>query len=183
LSAAAPNAEIVIAETRDWLEKAVIGLNLCPFAAHPYRNGRVRFAVSAARTPQLLLNALEDELRHLRDTDPSDCETTLLIHPETLSDFLEYNDFLADCDVLIESLGLEGELQVASFHPGYQFAGTSSEDIENYTNRSPYPTLHLLREASVTMAVESTDTEQIYERNIRTLNELGFAGWLKLWRA
>ncbi|HEY2682581.1 MAG TPA: DUF1415 domain-containing protein [Steroidobacteraceae bacterium] len=183
MTVAAPHADEVIAETRRWLEKAVIGLNLCPFAAHPYRSGRVRFAVSEARTPQELLLDLEAELHLLSEADQSSCETTLLIHPATLQEFLPYNDFLAECDELIESVGLEGVLQVATFHPQYQFAETFSDDIENYTNRSPYPTLHLLREESVSRAVETTDTEEIYQRNIRTLKGLGLQGWLNLWRS
>lgn len=178
----APDSDKIIAATRRWLEKAVIGLNLCPFAAHPYRTGRVRFVVSAATAPEALLADLATELRQLRDANPDECETTLLMHPGILADFFEYNEFLSACDALVETLDLEGVLQVASFHPRYQFAHTASEDPENYTNRSPYPTLHLLREESVSRAVDSTDTEAIYERNIRTLNELGLAGWLSLWR-
>src|SRR5688500_19764564 len=132
-----------------WLEKAVIGLQLCPFASHPYLNDRVRFCVSEQRAREALLEDLSRELLRLRDTDPQTCETTLLIHPWVLTDFHEYNDFLDDCDALVEHLDLAGELQVASFHPRYQFAGTRADDIENYSNRSPYPMLHLLREASV----------------------------------
>jgi uncharacterized protein len=171
----------IIGETRRWLERAVIGLNLCPFAANPYRSERVRFTVSSAETPLALLEDLGVELRRLQAVDPSECETTLLIHPRTLADFLEYNAFLDDCDQLIEALGLGGELQVASFHPQYQFADTNSTDIENFTNRSPYPMLHVLREDSVSRAVEAGDTEDIYRKNIDTLRTLGHAGWRKLW--
>jgi uncharacterized protein len=173
----------IIAMTRRWLEKSVIGLNLCPFAAGPYRDNRVRFCVSEQRTASGLLEDLRLELRNLHAADPLHHETTLLIHPGALADFAEYNDFLEVCDATVDDLGLEGELQVASFHPQYQFADTQSDDIENFTNRSPYPMLHLLREASVERAVAAAgDTEEIYRRNIRTLRELGHLGWQRLWR-
>jgi hypothetical protein len=177
-------AEGVIAATRTWLEKAVIGLKLCPFASSPYLNDRVRYRVSAQRSSVGLLEELIDELQLLQDTDPLSCETTLLIHPQVLTDFRHYNDFLDECDAAVTELGLEGELQVASFHPGYQFAGTRAEDIENYTNRSPYPMLHLLREASVTRAVATfPDVDQIGAKNIETLRSLGHEGWRQLWIA
>jgi len=161
----------------------VIGLNLCPFAAGPYRDNRVRFCVSPQRTAAGLLEELRSELVSLHTTDPLDRETTLLIHPWVLADFVEYNDFLEVCEAAVDELGLEGELQVASFHPRYQFAGTQPEDIENFTNRSPYPMLHLLREASVERAVAAAgDTQEIYRRNIRTLRALGHGGWQRLWR-
>ena len=176
-------AEEIIAATRRWLEKAVIGLNLCPFAETVYRGGRVRFYVSEQTTASGLVQELIAELAGLHAADPSICETALLIHPRVLADFVEYNDFLDVCDATIAELGLEGELQVASFHPQYQFAGTTPSDIENYTNRSPFPMLHLLREASVERAVAAVpDTEEIYRRNIRTLRNLGHAGWQRLWR-
>jgi len=160
----------------------VIGLNLCPFAAGPYRDGRIHFRVSEQRTASGLLEELRKELGDLHSADPLRRETTLLIHPWVLTDFLEYNDFLEACDSTVDALGLEGELQVASFHPQYQFADTQPEDIENFTNRSPYPMLHLLREASVERAIAATgDTEEIYLRNIRTLRELGHLGWQRLW--
>lgn len=174
--------EQIIAMMQRWLEKSVIGLNLCPFALGPYRGGRVRFAVSAARDEEGLLQDLGVELQTLMGTDPEKLETTLLIHPHALGDFHQYNQFLEICDALIDSLQLDGEVQVASFHPHYQFADTAPEDIENFTNRSPYPALHLLREASVSRAAESGDTEEIYLRNIRTLRGLGHEGWLRLWR-
>jgi hypothetical protein len=165
------------------LEKAVLGLNLCPFAAGPYREDRVHLAVTGHRTASGLLDALRSELQSLHAADPLHRETTLLIHPWVLADFIEYNEFLDVCDTLVKELGLEGEIQVASFHPRYQFADTQPDDIENYTNRSPYPMLHLLREASVERAVAAAgDTERIYERNIRTLRELGLPGWQRLWR-
>jgi hypothetical protein len=157
-------------------------LNLCPFAEGPYRGGRVRFSVSASRSAADLLNELSSELEGLQAADPLALETTLLIHPWVLHDFLEYNDFLDAAEALVAKLGLEGELQVASFHPGYQFADTRYDDIENFTNRSPYPMLHLLREASVERAIAAVgDPEEIYRRNIRTLRDLGPAGWARLW--
>lgn len=172
----------IIAKTRRWLERAVIGLNLCPFAAGPYRAGRVHFAVSRERSAAGLSADLQRALLELRAADPRQRETTLLIHPWVLNDFAEYNLFLEVCDALVLQLGVEGELQVASFHPDYQFAGSTPQDVENCTNRSPFPTLHLLREDSVTRAVETTDTEEIYLSNIQTLRELGHAGWDDLWR-
>jgi hypothetical protein len=173
----------IIAATRRWLEKSVIGLNLCPFAAGPYRDNRIHFSVSEQRTASGLLEELRRELLGLHAADPLHRETTLLIHPWVLADFSEYNDFLEACEAAIAELGLEGELQVASFHPRYQFADTQPEDIENFTNRSPYPMLHLLRESSVERAIAAAgNTEQIYLRNIRTLRELGHSGWQRLWR-
>ena len=173
----------IIAATRRWLERSVIGLNLCPFAERVYRGDRVRFCLSEQRSASALLGELRSELTYLNAADPDLCETTLLIHPWVLADFIEYNDFLEVCEATIVELGLEGELQVASFHPRYQFAGTESEDIENYTNRSPYPMLHLLREASIERAIAAVpDTDEIYRRNIRTLRELGHEGWRRLWR-
>lgn len=172
----------IIGATKRWLEKAVIGLALCPFAEVPYRGRRVHFQVSEQRTAAGLLQDLSLELRGLAAADPEARETTLLIHPWVLNDFIEYNDFLAVCDGVVEELGLTGELQVASFHPQYQFADSQPEDIENYTNRSPYPILHLLREASVERAVAAVgDTDEIYRSNMRTLRALGHAGWRRLW--
>ena len=147
-----------------------------------YRANRVRFHVSEQRSASALLEELRAELAYLNAADPLSCETTLLIHPWVLADFIEYNDFLDVCETTILELGLEGELQVASFHPQYQFAGTQPEDIENYTNRSPYPMLHLLRESSVERAIATVpDTDEIFRRNIRTLRDLGHAGWQRLW--
>ena len=160
----------------------MIGLNLCPFAENPYRGKRVRFYVSEQRSAAGLLDELRSELTRLAAADPEDCETTLLIHPWVLADFIEYNDFLGICDEVVAEVGLEGVLQVASFHPQYQFAGSQPDDIENYTNRSPHPVLHLLRETSVERAVAAVgDTEEIYRRNMRTLRSLGRDGWLRLW--
>jgi hypothetical protein len=172
----------IISKTRRWLEKSVIGLNLCPFAESPYRGNRVRFHVSEQRTAIGLLEDLRSELIGLASMVAAQCETTLLIHPWVLNDFLEYNDFLEACDATVAELEMEGELQVASFHPQYQFAGTQPEDIENYTNRSPYPMLHVLREASVERAIAAVgDTDEIYRKNIRTLRNLGIGGWQRLW--
>lgn len=177
-----PSDEQVIAATRVWLERAVIGQQLCPFAAGPYRSNRVRFYVSSQSTPAGLLDDLRRELQALQEADPLQCETTLLIHPQVLTGFREYNDFLDECDSAVEELGLEGELQVASFHPDYRFAGTSKQDITNFTNRSPYPMLHLLREASIERAVASfPNIEEIGPKNMETLRRLGHEGWRRLW--
>jgi hypothetical protein len=165
------------------LEVSVIGLDLCPFAAGVYRGNRVRFMVSEQRAAATLLQDLRRELTVLNEADPERCETTLLIHPWVLTDFIEYNDFLEVCDATVVELGFEGELQIASFHPQYQFSGTRPDDIENYTNRSPYPMLHLLREASIERALAAVaDPDEIYRRNIRTLRGLGHEGWRRLWR-
>ena len=170
-----------IADTRRWLERAVIGLNLCPFAKAVYVKQQVRFVLSEARDPQDLLQLLRDELLALHATDPQQTDTTLIVHPDALNDFVDYNDFLDLADALIAQLDLEGEIQVASFHPDYQFAGTAPDDIGNYTNRAPYPTLHLLREASVERAVAAfPDPDAIVERNLATLEQLGHEGWRKL---
>jgi len=171
----------IIATTRHWLLSCVIGLNLCPFARSVYMNDRVRYFVSDAVTTAELLNDLEQELRLLEHADPEETETTLFIHPGVLDGFLDFNDFLTDADRLIESLQLGGLIQIASFHPQYQFADLSSSDIGNYTNRSPYPILHLLRESSVEQAVASmADTGEIYRQNLQTMNALGLNGWLSL---
>ncbi|MGP1677621.1 MAG: DUF1415 domain-containing protein [Burkholderiales bacterium] len=171
----------VVAATRAWLERAVIGLNLCPFAKTVHVKNQIRYAVSAARTPESLLADLITELRTLQSADACEIDTTLLVHPCVLTDFLDYNDFLELADAAVAGEGLEGEIQVASFHPHYQFAGTRPEDIENYSNRSPYPTLHLLREASIARAVAVfPDASEIFERNIETLRRLGHDGWRRI---
>ena len=170
-----------LAVTRNWLEKAVIGLNLCPFAKAVYVKQQVRFVLSDASTPEALLEQLVEELVLLRDTPAEQIDTTLIIHPEVLTDFLEYNDFLENADAAVETLDLQGILQVASFHPQYQFAGAAPDDVSNYTNRAPYPILHLLREDSVERAVAAfPDPDVIIERNIETLDKLGVDGWNKL---
>jgi hypothetical protein len=176
------STETVIAETRAWIEKAVIGLDLCPFAKPVYVSDRIRYRVSDAQSADVLLNDLSSELRFLQAADPEIVETTLLIHPRVLTDFIAYNQFLGEADAALAQLGLEGELQIASFHPHYQFAGTGADAIENYTNRSPYPMLHLLRESSIERAVTAVaDPTAIYERNIVTLRRLGHEGWRALW--
>ena len=170
-----------IAETKRWLERAVIGLNLCPFAKAVYVRQQVRFVLSDASTPEALLEQLAEELLLLRDTPAEEIDTTLIVHPDVLQDFLDYNDFLDNADAAVEALDLEGVLQVASFHPAYQFAGTALDDIGNYSNRSPYPTLHLLREDSVSRAVEAfPEADSIVDRNLETLDRLGQEGWRKL---
>lgn len=168
--------ESIIAATITWLENIVIGLNLCPFAKAIHAKKQIRFVVSPASQSRELLTELKGELGLLVDSDPEQIESTLLIHPGVLNAFMDYNEFLVLCDLAIEELELEGIIQIASFHPRYQFANTEPDDVTNYTNRSPYPTLHLLREDSVRRAIESfPNVEQIYERNIATLNRLGKA--------
>jgi len=176
-----PGEEEALALTRRWLERAVIGLNLCPFAKAVYVKEQVRLVYSDATTPEQLIEQLGEELLLLRDTPADQVDTTLLVHPHVLQDFLDYNDFLEQADTLVEVLELDGELQVASFHPDYQFADSGADDIENYSNRAPFPTLHLLREDSVSRAVDVyPDPDSIVERNYATLRELGHAGWRKL---
>jgi hypothetical protein len=176
-----PSPEEIIAATKQWLEKAVIGLNLCPFAKAVHVNDQIRYVVSDAGSPEALLADLLRELQSLAEADPAETETTLLIHPEALADFLDYNDFLGVAEAAVADLDLEGVLQVASFHPRYQFAGTAPDDIENYTNRSPYPMLHLLREESVERAMEAfPDAAEIFGKNIATLRLLGHEGWRRL---
>ena len=171
----------VIAETRAWVDRAVIGLNLCPFAKAPQVKGLVRYVLSTATDPAALLADLIKELERLAESPPTTLETTLLIHPGVLGDFADYNDFLDVADSTVEELDLDGILQVASFHPDYQFDGSAPDDIGNATNRSPYPTLHLLREESLDRAVEAfPEAEMIYQTNIATLEKLGSAGWAAL---
>jgi uncharacterized protein len=170
----------ILASTRHWLTRAVIGLNLCPFAKAVHVKGQIRYAISEAKDLEGVLTDLEAELKTLDQADPAEIDTTLLILPHALADFLEYNDCLFFADRLLAQLRLEGELQIASFHPQYQFEGSETDDIENYTNRAPYPILHLLREASIERAVEAfPDAADIYERNQEMLRRLGLAGWEK----
>ncbi len=165
-------------DTRTWIERAVIGLNLCPFAKAVYVKEQVRYVVSDATRGDALLEDLTRELHTLSATAPEEVDTTLLIHPGALTAFLDYNDFLAVGDAAIVALGLKGTIQLASFHPAYQFAGTEPADVTNNTNRSPYPMLHLLREASVDRAVAAfPDAGTIYERNMETMRRLGVEGW------
>jgi len=173
----------IIAATREWLEKAVIGLNLCPFAKAVTLKNQVRFVVSAAPHLDGLLEDLDRELDFLAVADPEAVDTTLLIHPTLLPDFLDFNDFMQLAEAAVGEHGLEGVIQIASFHPAFQFEGTAPDDMGNYTNRAPFPTLHLLREASIERAVAAfPEAATIYERNIDTLRALGHAGWQALWR-
>ena len=170
-----------VGATRRWLQRAVIGLNLCPFAKAVHVRNQVRYVLSEAATPAALLAELTRELEFLHAADPEMVETTLLIHPRVLGDFLDYNDFLDEADAAVEALGLEGEVQVASFHPDYVFAGSDPDDPANCTNRSPHPMLHLLREESVSRAVDGhPDPEAIVERNIETMERLGVDGFRRL---
>ncbi len=171
-------AQAVQQDMQLWLERAVIGLNLCPFAKSVHVKGQIHWVVSAATDTSALRVDLRRELLDLAASDPALRDTTLLVAPKCLEEFLDFNDFLAEADATLEELGLQGELQIASFHPRFQFAGTRVDDITNYTNRAPYPTLHLLREASIDRAVEAfPEAEAIYERNMQVLEELGQSGW------
>lgn len=170
--------EEIIAATDRWVTRAVIGLNLCPFARAARDNKQVRYVVSNAKTPQDLLADLMRELELIAEASRAEVDTTLLIHPYVLQDFLDYNDFLGVVDDTLEEMELDGILQVASLHPEHQFADTDIDDIENYTSRSPYPTLHILREASIAEAVANyPEADRIFERNVETLRRLGHAGW------
>ncbi|WP_202839670.1 DUF1415 domain-containing protein [Luteimonas saliphila] len=175
------DAEAVEHDIRRWLERAVIGLNLCPFAKAVYARQQVRIVVSDASTPRALLEQLGEEMALLRDTPAERVDTTLLVHPQVLGDFLDFNDFLDDADALVEAMELDGVLQVASFHPDYRFADCAADDADNLTNRAPWPILHLLREDSVDRAVAAyPEPDAIIERNIATVRALGFDGWRAL---
>ena len=176
--------EDVIAAMRQWIEKAVIGLNLCPFARAVYVKNQVRFVVSHAPHLDGLLEDLDRELNFLAGADPEAVDTTLLIHPTLLPDFSGFNDFLQLAEAAVGENELEGVIQLASFHPHFQFEGTAPDDMGNFTNRAPFPALHLLREASIERAVaDFPEAETIYARNIETLEALGHAGWNALWAA
>ena len=171
-----------VAATRAWLERAVIGLNLCPFAKAVHVKQQIRHAVTAERNADELLAELEQELQTLAAADPETLDTTLLILTEVMGDFLDFHFFLAEADAAIKRLELDGVIQIASLHPRYEFAGSDADDIDNFTNRSPYPTLHLLREASIDRAVAAfPDAADIFERNIETVRRLGHEGWRRLW--
>jgi hypothetical protein len=175
---AGPDSAEILAATEHWLTRAVIGLNLCPFAKAVHVKQQIRYVVSTADNFADVVTELDQELRLLADAKAQEIDTTLLIVPHALADFSDYNDCLHLAQRLLQSLRLEGVLQIASFHPDYQFAGNQADDIENYTNRAPYPILHLLREASIDRAVKAfPDAAGIYERNEATLRELGHAGW------
>ena len=166
-----PNEKIIKA-VQLWVERLVVGLNLCPFAKRELIKNRVRFSVSPATSEQQLLEDLQIELQKLSSDD--DIETTLLIHPDVLQDFYTYNQFLDLADALLEQLQLDGVYQIASFHPDYQFGGTEIDDVENYTNRAPYPMLHLIREQSLERAIASyPHVEEIPQRNIELLESMG----------
>lgn len=170
-------------DTERWLERAVIGLNLCPFAKAVHGKGQIRWVLSRSRTPEGLLQTLLHELQWLAAARPDETDTTLIVHPQVLQRFADFNRFLGVADAAVHELGLEGVIQIASFHPQYRFAGTTAGDITNTTNRSPHPTLHLLREASIGRAVAAfPDPEAIFGRNQATLRQLGAAGWRKLLR-
>ncbi len=181
MNASTQTDEAVLARSHMWLERAVIGLNLCPFAKSVHVKGQIRWVLSRATEPQDVLGVLAVELQHLAEVDAQQTDTTLIVLPDALADFLDFNDFLDLADALLEDLDLDGVLQIANFHPEFQFAGTSADDPSNNTNRSPWPTLHLIREASIDRAVEVfPDAELIYERNIALMNELGAQGWARL---
>jgi hypothetical protein len=171
----------MVQDTLRWLERAVIGLNLCPFAKAVYVKGQVHCTVSQATNLEALRDDLLQALKDLVAHEPAERDTTLLIIQNLLQDFVDYNDFLNVADDCLLALDLEGEIQIASFHPQYQFAGTDEDDITNFTNRSPYPTLHLIREASIDRAVAAfPDAEDIFEANMATMNQLGLQGWQDL---
>lgn len=175
------NHSEIITAVESWLERAVIGLNLCPFARAVHVRQQIRYTVTTATDPAQLVQALTDELNYLHSCDPQIIDTTLLIHPWVLEDFADYNEFLDIADLILAGMGLEGEIQIASFHPDYRFSGTHRDDVSNYTNRAPFPILHLLRESSIDRAVASVpDTDAIYKRNIATLKQLGKEGWERL---
>ena len=177
----APPENWMVQDTLRWLERAVIGLNLCPFAKSVYVKGQVHCAVSSAVTLEALRDDLIQELKDLVSLDASVRDTSLLIVQNLLQDFYDYNDFLNVAEDCLLALDLEGEIQIASFHPHYQFAGTDENDITNFTNRSPYPTLHLIREASIDRAVAAfPEAEAIFEVNMATLSQLGLEGWQAL---
>lgn len=177
---AAPESE-VIESTRHWLEQVVIGLNLCPFARQPWVQGRVHIEVTQTDNTEQLAERLVDALLALDNSRPEERETTLLVHPQVLNDFDEYNDFLDTADAMLQALGLDGVFQVASFHPDYRFADAHEDDPANCSNRSPWPTLHLIREASIAVAVSGElSSKRIYQRNIAVLQQLGMEGWRKL---
>ncbi|QLI80140.1 DUF1415 domain-containing protein [Chitinibacter fontanus] len=173
--------EKIIEQTQHWLEQAVIGLNLCPFAKSVYVKNQIRFVVSHAKHLDGFLDDLDRELDYLAQIPAEEIDTTLLIHPTLFPDFEVFNDFLTIADEVVAEHELEGVLQIANFHPDFQFADTQVGDISNYTNRSPYPTLHLIREDSIAKAVAAfPNPEAIFERNIATLQKLGLAGWIAL---
>jgi hypothetical protein len=171
----------VVQDTVRWLERAVIGLNLCPFAKGVHSKQQIHYVVCRARSAEEVLAVLESELLALAGLPAQERDTSLLMLPNSFADFLDFNDFLDECESLLSSLDLAGVLQIASFHPQFRFAGTAEDDVSNCTNRAPYPTLHLLREDSIDRAVEAfPQAEAIFERNVEQLEELGMDGWTAL---
>lgn len=172
------DSDIVLADTQRWLERAVIGLNLCPFVKAVHAKQQIHWVVSGASSAAEVLALLKAELTGLVQDPSSQRETTLLIAPVAFQEFWDFNAFLVVADKAVRDLGLEGEIQIASFHPGYQFGGVEQDEVTNFSNRSPYPILHLLREKSVEIAMKSFENaELIYEKNMQTLTELGLSGW------
>jgi hypothetical protein len=173
-----PSDATVVADMRRWLERAVIGLNLCPFAKAVHTKGQIHYVVSPATDAEALREQLIEELNGLLAQEASARDTTLLIVPQMLQEFWDFNAFLGEADRVLRRTQLEGVVQIASFHPDFQFGGTEADDITNYTNRAPYPCLHLLREASIDRAVAAfPEAEAIFERNMQTMEALGLAGW------
>lgn len=181
ISDAPDDGAVVVQDMVQWLERAVIGLNLCPFAKSVHIKDQIHYVVSGARDLEAVLIALHRELEALAEISPEKRDTTLLVLPYCFSDFLAFNDFLDVADVMLEELDLGGILQIASFHPRFQFEGTQPDDVTNATNWAPYPTLHLLRESSIDRAVEAfPEAESIYERNIAVLEKMGAQGWANM---
>lgn len=163
-----------IRHTKQWIQEFVIGMNFCPFAKSPFRTDKIRYLLTETNEQETLLQTLMNELLWLHEIPAEEVETSLIIHPNVLQNFEEYNDFLAVTDALLEDLGLEGIFQIASFHPDYQFADAAVDAVENYTNRAPYPMLHLLRESSVTLATAHyPDVDSIPDKNIAKLRAFG----------
>jgi hypothetical protein len=178
------DGQAIIDHTRRWIESVVIGLNLCPFAGRVFNDDKIRYVVTDARDERSLLDDLAVELAALASSQVSAVETTLLIHPRALTSFAAYNDFLDLGDRLVQNLALQGTIQIASFHPDYQFADASPDAVENYSNRSPYPMLHLLREASISeVAGDRNELLAIPRRNIATLRALGRENARKMLKA
>jgi len=171
----------VISDSQQWLERAVIGLNLCPFAKSVHVKNLIRYAISDATTETELIADLQSELLYLNSISPTKTDTTLLIAPMFLHDFLEFNQFILKANKSLTKLDLDGIFQIATLHPQYQFAGTDVDDITNYTNRAPYPTLHLLRESSIDRALQAIpNAESIFEVNMNTMRRIGLEGWRDL---
>ena len=171
----------VISDSQQWLERAVIGLNLCPFAKSVHVKSLIRYAISDAKSESELLADLQSELIFLNSVSPTITDTTLLIAPMCLHDFLEFNQFILKANKSLTKLDLDGIFQIATLHPQYQFAGTDVDDITNYTNRAPYPTLHLLRESSIDRALQAIpNAESIFEVNMNTMRRIGVEGWRDL---